>query len=367
METKINSTKKKTVFSKMTKMNVILFFGVLALFIAGCNPQTSTSSNSAASTTTAQSSTPIETVTVNADLAPVFAKTTVSGQEFSLQSNIDSNKPTVVYFMASTCTTCAKNWAAVNEVLPEYEGKIDFIAVSVDPTDTNEVLQELAKDRGFVFESVAGDPALAVEYEVFKQTAKFAIDSNGKIVQRHDGALSEDEWRKFFDAAIAGTEMDLSAASKDDMKDDEKMMDKETSDLEKAPVFDKTTISGQEFSLQSNIDSDTPTVVYFMASTCTTCAKNWAAVNEVLPEYEGKIDFIAVSVDPTDTNEVLEELAKDRGFVFESVAGDPALAVEYEVFKQTAKFAIDKDGNIVERHDGALSEDEWRDFFNKIA
>ena len=43
----------------------------------------------------------------------------------------------------------------------------------------------------------------------------------GKIVQRHDGALSEDEWRKFFDAAIAGTEMDLSAASKDDMKDDE--------------------------------------------------------------------------------------------------------------------------------------------------
>lgn len=137
--------------------------------------------------------------------------------------------------------------------------------------------------------------------------------------------------------------------------------------LEKAPVFSKTTTSGKEFSLEKNIEGDKPTVVYFMASTCTKCAKNWKAVNEVYPEYADKIDFVAISVDPTDSDAVLTSLAKDKDFIFETIAGDAELAVKYEVFKQTAKIAVDGQGNIVERHDGVYTSEEWRELFERLS
>jgi cytochrome oxidase Cu insertion factor (SCO1/SenC/PrrC family) len=137
--------------------------------------------------------------------------------------------------------------------------------------------------------------------------------------------------------------------------------------FDKAPVFSKTTTSGEEFSLSKNIEEGKPTVVYFMASTCTKCAKNWEALNEVYPEYEDKVDFVAISVDPTDSDTVLKKLGTDKEFRFETVAGDAQLAAQYEVFKQTAKIAVDKEGNIVERHDGVYSTEEWRTLFESLA
>ena len=137
-----------------------------------------------------------ETNTVQA--APINVQT-IDGEQFSLESNINEGKGTVVYFMSSTCPTCAKNWEALNEVYPEYEDRVDFVAVSVDPTDSVAVLSDLAVEKNFVFATSPGNPQLAVDYSVTKQTAKFAIDSNGNIIERHDGALTAAEWRAFFE------------------------------------------------------------------------------------------------------------------------------------------------------------------------
>ncbi len=145
-----------------------------------------------------------------------------------------------------------------------------------------------------------------------------------------------------------------------------KNMDKGTSDLQKAVDFTIETIDGETVSLKNNLNQKKSTVLYFMSSTCSTCAKNWAALNKVYPEYEDKIDFVAVSVDPTDTVEVLNELKEDKEIIFDMSAGNPELAIKYDVKKQTAKFAIDSDGNIVSRHDGALTEEEWKYFFEQL-
>lgn len=145
--------------------------------------------------TTAQAETPVQA-------APAFSIEKTSGGTLSLQEANAEGKPVVVYFMASWCPTCAKNWAALNEVYPEYEDRVEFIAVSVDPTDTKPVLEQLAIDRGFKFATSPGNPELAQQYQVTKQTAKFAIDKEGNIVERHDGALSAEEWRAFFDQLL---------------------------------------------------------------------------------------------------------------------------------------------------------------------
>lgn len=134
-----------------------------------------------------------------------------------------------------------------------------------------------------------------------------------------------------------------------------------------APTFAGRTTGGEQVSLDSYLSNDKGVVIYFMASWCPVCAKNWEALNEVLPEYEDRVHFIAISVDPSDTQPVMEKLAAERGFLFATMPGSPEIATAYGVQKQTAKFAIDSEGNIVARHDGALSADEWRAFFEKVA
>jgi cytochrome oxidase Cu insertion factor (SCO1/SenC/PrrC family) len=143
----------------------------------------------------------VEEVEQTVQAAPLEVQT-LDGESFSLADNVEAGKPTVVYFMASWCPTCAKNWEALNVVVPRYADEVEFIAVSIDPTDDVTTLQELATEKGFTFATSPGNPDLALDYDVTKQTAKFAINREGNIVQRHDGALSEEEWDAFFQSTI---------------------------------------------------------------------------------------------------------------------------------------------------------------------
>lgn len=157
------------------------------------------------------------------------------------------------------------------------------------------------------------------------------------------------------------------------MRADETAKEMQADDMETqeaslgAPMFAGRTTSGEQVSLDAYLEEEKGLVIYFMASWCPTCAKNWEALNKVVPEYEDRVNFIAISVDPTDTQPVLEELAAEKGFVFATMPGNVAIANDFRVTKQTAKFAIDRDGSIVARHDGALSDTEWREFFEQVA
>ncbi len=162
-------------------MKIIAVF--LLIFAVAC----------AQSTITATETTPVQA-------APLEVQTT-SGEEFSLAKNVEEGKPTVVYFMASWCPKCAQNWESLNEVYPKYEDDVEFIAVSIDPTDTQDVLAELAVEKGFVFKTTPGNPQLATDYNVAEQTTKFAIDAQGNIVNKHVGVLSTQEWDEFFQSA----------------------------------------------------------------------------------------------------------------------------------------------------------------------
>ena len=133
--------------------------------------------------------------------SPAFALQTTNGKDIILTAEVPNEKPIVLYFMTSSCTACARNWKAINNVLPEYKDNIDFTAVSIDPTDTNIVLAKLAKDRNFVFDTVAGNPTMKVQFNA-KQDVVIAIDINGNIIKRHEGTLESEGWKEFFEFVI---------------------------------------------------------------------------------------------------------------------------------------------------------------------
>ncbi|MEX2604682.1 MAG: redoxin domain-containing protein [Gracilimonas sp.] len=137
--------------------------------------------------------------------------------------------------------------------------------------------------------------------------------------------------------------------------------------LKKAPSFEVTTVSGETISLQESLDNDKPVVIYFTASWCPICAKNWPTISEVYPEYEDKLTLVAISIDPTDDEDTMRELSKEKEFTFPVTRGLPDIMLDYGVESQATTVGINKDGNIAfRRNKMALSADEYRELFDQL-
>jgi peroxiredoxin len=146
-----------------------------------------------------QQSEVIEAETAEAPAAPDFEVTTLDGETVSLQKSLDNGKPVVVYFTASWCPTCARNWPVLSEVYPEFGDRLTLVAISIDPTDTEEVMRDLAAERNFRFPSTKGHPDIMVDFGVDRQATTVGVNLEGDIAFKRTGeALSADQFRELF-------------------------------------------------------------------------------------------------------------------------------------------------------------------------
>lgn len=143
-----------------------------------------------------------ETVVPGEEQAPDFVINTVDGQEISLKKSLKQGKPTVIYFTASWCPMCAKNWPSLSEVYPEYKDKLNFVAISIDPTDDAEVMRKLAKERDITFPVAAGDAQLMLDFGVKAQATTVGVDKKGEIYFKKRAVLSSEEYRQMFDKLL---------------------------------------------------------------------------------------------------------------------------------------------------------------------
>jgi len=136
--------------------------------------------------------------------APDFEVETIEGDTVSLQQTMAENKPLVVYFTASWCPICAKNWPVLSEVYPDYKDKLNLVAIGIDPTDTKEVMTKLAKEENFKFPTTWGHPQIMVDFGVESQATTVGVNRDGKIAfQKNKVALSEEEYRQLFDQLVS--------------------------------------------------------------------------------------------------------------------------------------------------------------------
>lgn len=168
------------------------FLFAILLFTASC---ASEKSEPAAEKTSEQNT--------QMEKAPDFTVTTISGEEVSLKKSLENNKPMVVYFTASWCPICAKNWPVLSEVYPEYKDKLNLVAIGIDPTDTKEVMTKLAKEKNFTYPTTWGHPDIMIDFGVESQATTVGINREGYIAfQKNKTALSADEYRSLFDELV---------------------------------------------------------------------------------------------------------------------------------------------------------------------
>ncbi len=135
--------------------------------------------------------------------APNFKVVTIKGDTVSLAQSLEVNKPMVVYFTASWCPICAKNWPVLSEVYSEYKDRLNMVAISIDPSDTEKVMSKLAREKNFAFPVTKGYPDVMVDFGVNSQATTVGINSDGYIVfQKNKTALSADEYRTLFDRLV---------------------------------------------------------------------------------------------------------------------------------------------------------------------
>lgn len=135
--------------------------------------------------------------------APGFQVTTIEGDTVSLQKSMDENKPLVVYFTASWCPICAKNWPVLSELYPEYKDRLNLVAIGIDPTDDEEVMRKLSEEKGFTFPVTRGEPDIMRAFGVQSQATTVGVNADGTIAfQKNKTALSEEEYRELFDQLV---------------------------------------------------------------------------------------------------------------------------------------------------------------------
>lgn len=140
----------------------------------------------------------------------------------------------------------------------------------------------------------------------------------------------------------------------------------EISNLKKAPQFEVTTIQGEQVSLKQSLADNKPIMVYFTASWCPMCAQNWPAISEVYPEYKDRVNFVAISIDPTDDADVMTKLAKEHKIDFPLVKGTPQVMLDFGVQKQATTVGVNKSGSITFEERAVFTADEYRELFERL-
>lgn len=80
-----------------------------------------------------------------------------------------------------------------------------MVSISIDPTDTEEVMKELAEKEGFTYPSMKGNPDVMLAFGVESQATTVGVNRDGFIeFKRRNIALIEEEYRELFDSLVAG-------------------------------------------------------------------------------------------------------------------------------------------------------------------
>lgn len=174
---------------------------ILSLFIIGCS----------------KSNLEFKTKSVNQQLNQVstignqvgnipydFVVVTTDGEAVRLNDFIENKKPVIVYFMATWCPWCAKDYAALSKVYKDYENNISMISISLDLNEDLTLLREYKKKYPELQKTIfaSGQNEILVNYRVKKTTTKYAIDRNGKIIYAGFGAFDEEQWKILLDELV---------------------------------------------------------------------------------------------------------------------------------------------------------------------
>ena len=79
---------------------------------------------------------------------PDFTVTDIDGNTLTLSEALKDHEAVLINFWATWCGPCRNEFPAINKVYEEYKDKVAFIALSIEPKDSNEVISSFREENG---------------------------------------------------------------------------------------------------------------------------------------------------------------------------------------------------------------------------
>ena len=185
----------------MRQFYFLMFIIILAAFAYGCNQnnvELNTKEVKQELNQVFQVKSPLQIGDIPYDFTVVITE----GKAVRLSDFTENKKPVIVYFMATWCPYCARDYAELSKVYKDYENKVSILSISLDLNEDLNLLSEYKKKYPELQKTMfaSGQTEILVNYRITKTTTKYAIDKNGKIMYIGAGAFNEEQWKTLLDA-----------------------------------------------------------------------------------------------------------------------------------------------------------------------
>ena len=188
---------------KHTKTLLCLLLALAMLLCAGCKNTDGVQSTSepAPESSAPETSAPTEeTVAPTAgeavsyqmgDKIQDFTVTTFDGKTVTLSEVLKEKDMVLINIWATWCGPCGAEFPFLQQAYEQYQDRVEVIALSCEPEDTDDVLAQYAAEKGMTFPVAKDTPDLASAFGVDSIPTSIVVDRFGTICFLEAGSQSD--------------------------------------------------------------------------------------------------------------------------------------------------------------------------------
>lgn len=132
-----------------------------------------------------------------------FTVTTFDGQTVTLSEVLKEKEMVLINIWATWCGPCRNEFPFMEEAYKQYSDKVEIIALSCEPTDTDDVLAEFVNEMGMTFKVAQDTVGMADKFDVSAIPTSVVVDRFGTICFWEAGSLPDvGSFTRLFDAFL---------------------------------------------------------------------------------------------------------------------------------------------------------------------
>ena len=132
-----------------------------------------------------------------------FTVTTWDGQTVTLSQVLAEKEMVLINIWATWCGPCRNEFPFMEEAYKQYSDKVEVIALSCEPTDTDDVLAEFVQSMGMTFKVAQDTVGMADKLYVSAIPTTIVVDRFGNICFWEEGSLPDvGSFTRLFDAFV---------------------------------------------------------------------------------------------------------------------------------------------------------------------
>lgn len=132
-----------------------------------------------------------------------FTVTTFDGQTVTLSEVLKEKEMVLINIWATWCGPCRSEFPFMEEAYKQYSDKVEIIALSCEPTDTDDVLASFVAELGMTFKVAQDTVGIADRFAVSAIPTSIVVDRFGTICFWETGSLPDvASFTRLFDAFL---------------------------------------------------------------------------------------------------------------------------------------------------------------------